>query len=317
MSDSRPPFVSVVMPAYNAAATIAEALRSVLAQTFRDFEILVVDDASTDGTFDIAQRTVSHYPAARILRLEVNSGPAAARNRGIREAKGEWIAFLDADDAWLPWALEDECRALSFFPDAALLCGDYVGFSDSDVARVDVGKEHCMDIVLRDFIDRTPVDTLTVLARKSVLSRLGGFDEQFRGPEDYELWMRVAAAGRIVKIRAPMARYRAHAGSLSMNSRPFLRESLRVVEKAFGPQGVLHPYRRYRRRRQATLYVEAAWGVWHNGARGCALRWLLCSWLLWPGRIKVEESKPLWRLGLLATILVRSPRRDDTGGSGH
>ena len=101
------PLVSVVMPAWNAEATIVEALRSVAAQTYRDLEIIIVDDGSTDATAALAKEFCASDPRARTVRRS-NGGPAAARNLGIAEARGEWIALIDADDVWHPTKIEKQ-----------------------------------------------------------------------------------------------------------------------------------------------------------------------------------------------------------------
>jgi len=118
MNDAQPPKVSVVVPAYNRERLILHALNSVLAQTFADFEILAVDDGSTDGTIQAIQSCTD--PRIRCLRHEKNRGAAAARNTGIQAARGEYVAFLDSDDEWLPHKLERQTAALD-------ACGAEIG----------------------------------------------------------------------------------------------------------------------------------------------------------------------------------------------
>jgi GT2 family glycosyltransferase len=304
--------VSVVIPAYNAAGTIRAALDSVAAQTFRDFEVIVVDDNSVDGTAEVVRSCWggAEDSRRRLIRLDCNLGPAGARNAGMREARGEWIAFLDGDDAWLPWRLSAQMACVAACPDAALVCGEVVlreaagQAAPSLPANWTPGADTVTETSLEDFVDSNPVPTSTVLARKDVLRRVGGFDEQFRGPEDIDLWMRVAASGRVLKIRAPLAAYREAPGSLSMTPATFLPEILRVYAKAFGPGGALHPLRRLRRRAVAGRYVSAAWTHLACRERGRALALLLRSWLIWPRRLRIEESRPLWRLIMLGKILL-------------
>ncbi|GAG05160.1 unnamed protein product, partial [marine sediment metagenome] len=255
------PSISVIIPAYNAAGTIREALESVFAQTYKHFEAIVVDDCSTDGTSDCVRRwcRVSSVEC-RLVRMEENRGPAAARNRGIAEAHGEWIAFLDADDVWLPEKLATQLQIAEQHPDAALICGKTAAFGNEKASgkwkearegTVRCGKSLPLNacpersrgayrLPLAVFAVDNPVATSTVLVRKEAVEAVGGFDEQFRGPEDYDLWMRIAAKYPIVKTDQPLARYRFVPGSLSMDDRTFLPQVLRVLEKAFGPGGVLN-----------------------------------------------------------------------------
>jgi len=299
--------VTAIVPVYNAADTVRAALDSVAAQTVREIEIIVVDDCSTDATAATAGAALEAlgWKSGRVIKMPHNRGPAAARNAGIRVAQAEWIAFLDGDDAWVPWRLAEQFAALEHHRDAALLCGEValIGSTSLGPPHV-VGAAPATLVPLEDFVDANPVPTSTVLARRTVLEAVGGFDEQFRGPEDIDLWMRVAAAGKIVKINLPLALYREQPGSLSMNAERFLPEILRVYDKAFAAGGALYPFRRWKRRAVAGRYVSAAWTLLMCGQRARAMGWLLRSWLLWPGRLRIEQNRPLWRLLMLGKIAL-------------
>ena len=298
------PTVSVIIPAHNNAESLPEAIQSVAAQTWRDLETIVVDDASSDATPAVARDAVSRLSNARVVRLPGNRGPAGARNRGMAEAGGDWVAFLDADDAWFPWRLKDQLHALAWFPDAVLFCGRLAAFEARDAVRVPPERARCRSIRLGDFVDENPVPTSSVLARRDAIERAGGFDERFRGPEDIDLWMRLAPLGELVNLNVPLGRYREKAGSLSMDPDRFLPQILAVYEKAFAPDGVLASRRRLRRRAMAGRYVSCAWTHLACNARGKGLQRLLRSWLIWPGRIKVEEARPTWRFRMLARLLL-------------
>ena len=159
-------------------------------------------------------------------------------------------------------------------------------------------------VVIEEFIDGNPVPTSTVLVRTDAVREVGGFDELFRGPEDIDLWMRLAAAGPVLKIEWPLVRYRERPGSLSMDPGKFLPEILRVYEKAFGPGGVLWNRRHLRRQTLASRHVSTAWTWLEQGRRGCALRALLRSWVLWPRRLSIEKRHPFWRMILLGKIVL-------------
>ena len=302
MSNVSGPTVSVVIPAYNAAGTIRDALASVERQTFRPFEVIVVDDASADGTADTLRK---EYARHGLVFLDRNLGPAGARNAGIRKARGEWLAFLDGDDAWLPWRIEEQMKVLAASPDAVCISGDVTLLSGAENRpAVRSAAYPVRDVALEEFLDSNPVPTSTALVRRTALDEAGGFDEQFRGPEDIDLWMRIAARGRVLKMDLPLALYRERPGSLCMNQDRFLPEIVRVYAKAFGSGGALYDYRRWRGRAVAGRYVSAAWSYMVCGRRGRALALLLRSWLIWPRRLKIEQSRPAWRLIMLARILT-------------
>lgn len=302
MNSAPGPTVSVVIPAYNAAGTIRAALASVERQTVRPLEVIVVDDASTDDTADILRK---EYARHTLVFLDRNRGPAGARNAGIRKARGEWLAFLDGDDAWFPWRIEEQMRVLAAAPDAVCVSGN-VTLLPGDKALPPSHPAGCpvRDVALEEFLDSNPVPTSTALVRSKSLEEAGGFDEQFRGPEDIDLWMRIAARGRVLKMDMPLALYRERPGSLCMNQDRFLPEIVRVYDKAFASGGALYGQRRWRGRAVAGRYVSAAWSYMVCGRRARALALLLRSWILWPRRLKIEQSRPAWRLIMLARILA-------------
>lgn len=302
-----------MIPAYRASETIRAAVDSVAAQTVRPAQVILVDDASPDGSGAWLEREFGGRH--RVLRLDRNAGPAGARNAGCRVADGEWIAFLDCDDAWLPWRLEEQVHALALAPDAVLISGDLaiMGHSGgcesapkSPWAAAGRPASALRRVTVADFVDENPVPTSTVLVRRETLNAVGGFDEQFRGPEDIDLWMRVAAAGPVVKLSTPLSLYRERPGSLSMDQDRFLPQILAVYRKAFAPGGALYAQRTLRRRAMAGRYVSAAWSYRECGRRTKAAALILRSWLLWPGRLRVEESRPTWRLRMLGSTLVGS-----------
>jgi len=294
------PDITVVVPAHNSATTIAEALDSVAAQTAllrcevgdrkSEVGVIVVDDASTDDTVRVARDWASRHDASalrfQVSSLSSNAGPAAARNRGIAEARGEWIAFLDADDAWLPHRLEVQFRLAAQSPDVVMWCGETVGFADPEIGsrKSEVGgaserrssltsdlRPPISDLRLQDLAIANPVATSTVLVRKGVLEDVGGFDEQFRGPEDYDLWLRIAAAGKAMKIDAPLSLYRYVPGSLSLDDRRFFPQVLRVIDKAFGEGGALSGFPHLRKAAIVRQTWHASWMAFNRGARGRAV----------------------------------------------
>ena len=267
-SGSRPA-ISVVIPAYNSAATIREALTSVDAQAFSDYEVIIVDDRSSDETPKILRTDYSDTERYRFILREENGGPAASRNEGVSVASGEWIAFIDADDTWLPGRLESQIALMSRFPSAAMFCGGRSGEQKSDIR------------VLQpvDFIENNPVATSTVLIKRSVFDEVGGFDEQFRGPEDLDLWLRVAANHQVVMDSQAIAGYKSEAGSLSMDERRFLPEVLRVLDKAFAEGGALSNTPELKKSAVSTQLWNASWMAFSRGARGTAIAYWFRAYL--------------------------------------
>lgn len=300
--DMQNPTISVVIPAYHSTKTIAACLDSVVAQTYLPAEIIIVDDASRDDTVACIEqwrKTSSH--ASICIQLSQNGGPAAARNAGLQAATSEWIAFLDADDAWLPWKLAVQVAVLQEQPAVVMLCGQTLALREKDTVAYTPPKQlpEPQQLTLLQLLSHNPVATSTVLARRDCLLAQEGFDTAFRGPEDYDLWLRLVATGNCLYLPLPLTRYRTTVGSLSMDDRTFLPQVLRVLDKAFGPAGVLAPYQRFRKRAIAEQFASASWMAYHRGDRKRALFLLIRSWLYGPTKLVKEKKDPFQRLKLL------------------
>lgn len=187
------PKVSVIIPTFNRASYVCEAIDSVLAQTYQDLEIIVVDDGSTDDTLPVLE---TYGERLRLLRQK-NSGPAVARNRGIFAARGEYIAFLDSDDLWVPSKLEKQVAVLDSEPEIGLVYTDcFKGKSLEDITN---GSGGCYaewapqsGDIFGQLTRLNLVATPSVLVRFAVLRRVGIFDPLLRRGEDYDLWLRIA-----------------------------------------------------------------------------------------------------------------------------
>ncbi len=214
------PRVSVIVPAHDAADVIAEGLTSVLAQTYDDWELVVCDDASGDDT---AERAAAVSPRVRVVRSAINRGPAGARNLALREATGELMAFLDADDWWTPRYLE---RQVARYDAASAEPGPPVGLVACD-ARIALGGGRFAPGTYYDQFPRVEPVTVERLLRRDVLymsclvpyavgEAEGWFDEVLFGTEDHGLWLKIAESGhRIVVNREALAVYRRAEGSVS------------------------------------------------------------------------------------------------------
>ncbi len=231
------PLVSVVCPAYNCAQFIAPALESVFAQTFHPIEVIVVDDGSTDSTPEL----IKSYREVCYLR-QVNSGPSAARNSGIRAARGEYVAFLDLDDLWIPEKLSNQVAALESCPEAGLAFSDMSLFSNGGSEELTMfqkyrltaeyfGHERLIDRAVAKLVTMNFIPTSSVVARKTALTQAGGFDEQFRKSEDWDLWLRMALRYPIIYSPELLTLKRVHEVNTSRDSEGMNVASLQVLEK--------------------------------------------------------------------------------------
>lgn len=225
--------VSTIIPAYNAAAFIGETLDSLLAQTYDKQEIIVVNDGSTDRTADIL---VDYGDAIRVLSQE-NSGQAAARNLGARDARGEFLAFVDADDIWLPNKLElqiAKCGSLAMSYTNSVYFGDHL---DSEIVKSDVTSQHSGN-VLKQLVQENFITASSVMLRADVFRKLGGFSPRFTGIEDWYLWLAVAAEHEIGYVDDVLVRYRLHGGMTSMNARRTMPLHLELLKDVYAPDGI-------------------------------------------------------------------------------
>lgn len=200
------PRVSVVTPAYNCQATLEAAVASVRAQTMPDWEMLIVDDGSTDGTAALARRLAAEDARIKPLLGAANAGPAAARNRGIEAAEGACVAFLDADDTWMPDKLERQLAALESAGADVCYCG--YGFMDENGRACRPPYRVPPVIDYKGMLVRNVFSCTTVLIRRQALGARR-FDGSF-AHEDYALWLRLMRDGcTAVGIPEPLAMYRA------------------------------------------------------------------------------------------------------------
>ncbi len=238
---ARVPDVSVVIPAFRAAADIGVALDSVFAQTFANFEIIVVNDGSPDTP---ALRRVLEPYGGRICYLELptNRGAAVARNAGILRARGRYVAFLDADDRWFPTFLARQIAHLDGSPSCALVYADAVLSGESALAgrRFMEGAPSEGEVNLISLIEqRCNVILSTVVMRRDALVRSGLFDEGLRRGQDFDLWLRLALRReRIEYQRAVLAERRVRASGLSGDAVSELERALNVLDR-FGNRYLL------------------------------------------------------------------------------
>ena len=224
------PTVSVIVPTYNTLAYLPEAIDSILNQTFEDFEILLVNDGSTDGTEQWA-KTLDDSRVHYIYQQ--NQGLSAARNTGIRLAQGKYIAFLDADDSWDATKLAKQVAYLIAYPQVGMVHA-WVSFMDAEgVSTGRIWKTQAQGWVLPQLLHRNDVAVLSVLVRRECFEQIGEFDTQLKSLEDWEIWLRLAAKYPIGILQEPLAQYRQLPGSMSRNCKVMEESFNKVIEKHF------------------------------------------------------------------------------------
>lgn len=248
------PRVSVIVPAHDAEAFIEQTLASVRAQTFGDWEAIVVDDASSDDTAGRV-RAIGD-PRIRVVRLDDNRGPAGARNAGAAVAAGELVALLDADDAWLPEYLERQVAAYETLGRPAVLgCDAYYVQDGRRLQRTHLDRiaPATGDVTVERLLRGNPV-YISALLDRAAADEAGWFDEGLFGTEDHDLWLRIAEAGRRVVVRRePLALYTVAEGSVSSNLGRMGRNMQLLHERALG-RGRLTPRQARLARRQLRYY---------------------------------------------------------------
>ncbi len=232
-SDVTVPRVSVVIPAYNTAQYVGEAVDSVLAQTFRNFEIVVVNDGSPDT--EALEKALHPYGERIRYVRKPNGGLSSARNAGIAASQSECIAFLDSDDTWTPEYLVSQLALLEREPTAAAVFPDGVYFGEtllagkkfSETMPFELGRV-TIEAVLREQSNLS----YSCLARRTAIERVGGYDESLRRIEDWDMYLRLLLAGETILINpAPLLRYRRRDGSLSADGLVMRGAALNVLTK--------------------------------------------------------------------------------------
>jgi glycosyltransferase involved in cell wall biosynthesis len=231
------PLVSVIIPAYNAEPYIDQALAAVVGQTYRPLEVVVADDGSTDGTARRVENWKTSGVSIRWIEAGEHSGrPSVPRNRALQAARGELIAFLDADDIWAPRKLEDQVRAMQAYPDLVLVYSVLRTIGAQTIVAPVFGLKPWPT---RAALDRNTLERAntipcsSVMTRRALLLRLGGFDEdpQLHAVEDFDLWLRVSERGPIGFIPRVHGYYRVHQTGISRNAEDQLRRAQYLVHK--------------------------------------------------------------------------------------
>jgi glycosyltransferase involved in cell wall biosynthesis len=212
------PTVSVIIPTYNRANFIDKAIKSVLNQNYQDFEIIVVDDGSTDNT----EETVKSFNNFKIRYIchTNNQGVSAARNNGIRASRGKYIALLDSDDEWLPEKLDKQIKVFkSEFPEVGVVYSNVLYIDESGKNMNKLGNPKKIEgHIYEDLLGGNYVGTSsTLLIKKECFNRVGSFDDLLDAENDWDMWIRIAKYYRFVLIKVPLVKYRFHSNRISNN----------------------------------------------------------------------------------------------------
>jgi len=275
--DGSMPLVTVIMPAFNAAAHLAEAIDSVLEQSFRDFELLVVDDGSTDRTSEVL---ASYGDRIRTLRQTNSGSPAAARNSGIRNAATKYVAFFDADDVMDRDQLLNSVTVMDYSDQACLCFSNFQPFGPGVVdGRPWFQREHvrsvmsgvpteaitdhlylCARPVFAELVQSNYIHTSTVMVRRDALLEHNAFDESLYGVEDWDLWLRLARAGhRFGFCSTVMSHYRIQSASVS-RSTAFERSLIDLLNR-LSSQDPDRDVQRVLHRRLSAKYRDYGWAL--------------------------------------------------------
>jgi glycosyltransferase involved in cell wall biosynthesis len=261
------PKVSIVIPAYNAMTYLPDTLTSVFQQTFSNFEVLLVDDGSTDSIQTWVTQTV-HDPRVKLIS-QTNQGLSSARNTGITHSQSEYIAFLDADDLWHPTKLEQQVAWLDAHPDIGLIY-NWTALIDSTgnpTGRV-LGNPIEGNVFV-EMLQRNIIDCPSVLVRRQCFDQVGLFDCKLRSVEDWDMWIRIAAVYPFAVTPLPLVYYRQHPSNMSKNWRVMEQSFQQVITKAFASVSpelqVLKP------KSLGSAYSVLAWKALQSQDRDCQL----------------------------------------------
>ncbi|MDX6512136.1 MAG: hypothetical protein QOE36_1640 [Gaiellaceae bacterium] len=223
---SAPPLVSVVIPVFNGARFLGEAIRSVLDQTYRPFELIVVDDGSTDGSVALARA----FAGVRVLAQE-HAGPGVARNRGVAAARGELLAFLDADDVLPPDKLEVQVGHLLEHPEVGCVLGRLETILEPGTELPAWAFTAAATAERRpDLPERGQVPLISMVLRASLFHELGGFDPTYRYGEDADLLMRITRLAPVVTLDSVVLHRRIHDANVSHDVSALRRATFRVLK---------------------------------------------------------------------------------------
>jgi len=233
------PKVSIIIPIYNAEKYLSKTIESVMAQTYTDWEIVAVDDGSTDKTPEILKDYEKKLPKKLRVITQKNSGVSIARNTAIAAARGEYIAFLDHDDLWLPEKLKKQVKLLDSNKKLGLVYSDSYAIDDKGILKKGtlmsgrLFRLHARMLrgnVFNELFYVNFIPILTTMVRKNVFNKVGMFDPKYKIAEDYDLFLKIAEQYPIDFTETPLAKYRIYGGNVSKNIEVRVKEDLQISE---------------------------------------------------------------------------------------
>ena len=293
------PKVSVVIPAYNAMPFLPETLVSVFKQTFQDYEVLIVNDGSSDGI----EEWVAQITDLRVKFIsQINQGLAAARNTGLAHAQGEYIAFLDADDIWKPTKLEKQVRILEENSEVGLVYSWVGSIDHQGEVRGKVRKNNATGDVWKKLIGHNVIECgSNPMVRRACFETVGNFDPKIAYAQGWDMWLRIATHYPFKVIKKPLIYYRAHSNNKSKNWKIMEQNYSLIIEKAF--ESVSTHKLKFKGRCYGFAYLRIAWKTLQNlnGEYELALHFRQQAVKSYP---QLRYSKEYIRL-TLAIMLVR------------
>ncbi len=254
--------ITVVIPAYNQAAYLAEAIQSVYDQTFTNWELFVVDDGSTDDTHQV----LANFQDTRIKVIrQVNKGVSAARNTGIFQSSAPFITFLDADDLFMPDKMTVLYEYLKAYPEVGLVVGGLQSI-DTSGGKYKEKIITLSSITFPELLHGNDIPLGGVMLRREWLERVGGFDETMHTCEDWDLWLRMVVSGcQLACVENVVLEYRIHSGQVTKNSAMMRIDSLRMWDKFFNLPNLPEDFLAYRPRVVASALVRTSARAFRSG----------------------------------------------------
>lgn len=302
------PTVSVLMPVYNAGRYVAEAVESILGQTFADFEFLIVDDGSTDGSLGILREYAARDSRVRLTSRE-NRGLVTTLNELLAAAKGEYAARMDADDVCLPERFARQVAFLRSNPGVLAVGGAFIITDEAGVElttiRPPVDDRELQSLALSG---RNPFCHPAVMMRRAAVDAVGGYRQELMLAEDLDLWLRLGERGELAGLPHVLIRYREHGGSIcAQNRQRQVDQTRRAADEAADRRGLprrtldLRPHRRGQDpRSRHELAIRNGWWCYLRGSRGASAK----------HAVRAIANRP-WAIGgwrLLACTLVKTVR---------
>lgn len=236
LSTETPALVSVIMPCFNSEKTLKQAVDSVLNQTFQSFELIVVDDGSTDNSYKILTEFAYKDSRVKVFKNEKNLGLMITLNKAISLASSDYLARLDSDDEMLPTRLEKQKKFLDENPDIAAVGSWYFFMGRSITQDILFKLPVTPEDIQRDILKENPICHPSVMMRKSLLQEVGGYRSEFKNSEDYDLWLRLTKTYKVANIPEPLIRYR-----LSLGGNSIARQHEMRIFHELAKESYLHP----------------------------------------------------------------------------